>query len=60
MRGVLPGLLDVRIVPVQWQRIAAPTGKPVQLDGDSRLITPVDIEVADEPLMVPSVSPVNG
>ena len=60
MRGVLPGLPDVRIVPVQRLRIAAPAGKPVQLDGDNRLTTPVDIEVVDEPLMVASVSQMNG
>ena len=60
MHRVLSGLPDTRIVPVQRLRIAAPAGKPVQLDGDNRLTTPVDIEVVDEPLMVASVSPMNG
>ena len=60
MRGVLPSLPDLRIVPVHRLGIAAPAGKPVQLDGDNRLTTPVDIEVVDEPLMVASVSPMNG
>jgi hypothetical protein len=52
MRGVLPGLPDVRIIPVQRLRIAAPADKPVQLKGDNRLTTPVEIEVVNEPLMV--------
>ena len=60
MRGVLPGLRDVRIDPVQRLRIAAPANKPVQLDRDNRLTTPVDVEMVDEPLMVASVSPMNG
>lgn len=55
MRGVLPSLPDVRIVPVQRVRIAAPAGKAVQLDGDNRLTTPIDIEVVDDALMVASV-----
>jgi len=54
MRGVLPHLPDVRIVPVQRVRIAAPVGKAVQLDGDNRLTTPVEIEVVADPLMVAS------
>ncbi|MDA0369328.1 MAG: diacylglycerol kinase family protein [Proteobacteria bacterium] len=54
MRGVLPTLPDVRIVPVQALRIAEPAGKPVQLDGDNRLVTPVDVAVVDAPLMVAS------
>ncbi|NQV82002.1 MAG: diacylglycerol kinase family lipid kinase [Alphaproteobacteria bacterium] len=54
MRGTLPTLPDVRIVPVQALRIAEPAGKPVQLDGDNRLVTPVNIEVVDAPLMVAS------
>jgi diacylglycerol kinase (ATP) len=60
MCGVLPSLRDVRIVPVQRLHIAAPSGKPVQLDGDNWLTTPVDIEVVDEPLMVALPSPMNG
>ena len=54
MRGTLYTLPDVRIVPVQRMRIAAPAGKPVQLDGDNRLTTPVEIEVVDDALMVAS------
>jgi len=54
MRGNLYTLPDVRIVPVQRVRIAAPAGKPVQLDGDNRLATPVEIEVVADPLMVAS------
>lgn len=54
MRGTLYTLPDVRIVPVQRMRIAAPAGKPVQLDGDNRLTTPVEIEVVADPLMVAS------
>ena len=52
MRGKLPFLPDVRIVPASRMRIAAPAGKPVQLDGDNRLTTPVDITVVDERLTV--------
>ena len=59
MRGVLPYLPDVQIVSMQRLRITTPAGKPVQLDGDNRLTTPVDIEVVDEPLMVASVSLTN-
>jgi len=54
MRGNLYTLPDVRIIPVQRMRIASPVGKPVQLDGDNRLVTPVDIEVVDDALMVAS------
>lgn len=54
LRGTLPTLPDVRIVPVQQLRIAGPAGKPVQLDGDNRLTTPVHIEIVETPLMVAS------
>ena len=54
LRGNLYTLPDVRIIPVQRMRIASPVGKPVQLDGDNRLVTPVDIEVVDDALMVAS------
>lgn len=52
LRGVLPSLPDVRILPVQRLRIAGPAGKPVQLDGDNRLMTPVEVEVVEAPLMI--------
>lgn len=60
MRGNLYALPDVRIVPAQRMRIAAPAGKPVQLDGDNRLTTPVEIEVVDDALMVASATFVPG
>jgi diacylglycerol kinase family enzyme len=56
MRGTLYTLPDVRIVPAQALRIARPAGKAVQLDGDNRLVTPVNIAVVDDPLMVASVA----
>ncbi len=58
MRGTLPFQSDVQVVPTRQLRIAAPAGKPVQLDGDNRLITPVDITVAKETLAV--VAPSGG
>ncbi len=56
MRGTLPFQRDVKIVPARRLRIVGPAGKPVQLDGDNRLTTPVDIDVLDTPLMTVTVA----
>ncbi|HJN03787.1 MAG TPA: diacylglycerol kinase family lipid kinase, partial [Alphaproteobacteria bacterium] len=52
MGGKCFTLPDVRISPVTKLRVAAPAGKPVQLDGDVVLSLPIDIEVAPQRLGV--------
>jgi len=53
--GRIPDQPDIRILPARRIAIAAPAGRPVQLDGDNWLTTPVEIGLEERPisLLVP-------
>ncbi len=52
MRGRMPLLPDIRILPVRRLKVRSPSGKPVQLDGDNLASVPVDITVAPVRLQI--------
>ena len=55
-RGRLPEQADIRILKAHTIEITGPAGKPVQLDGDNHLQTPVTITLDPRPpeLIVPT------
>ena len=61
-RGRLPEQPDIRILPARSIETAAPADKPVQLDGDLHLRTPVTITLDPRPLqlVVPAAAPIAG
>ena len=49
-RGRLPQVPDIRTVTARRIRVLGPAGKPVQLDGDIRGQTPLEVEMDSQPL----------